>query len=207
VARRRRAVAAVVACGALACGCQGARTRAAGTVPAPRPTLATTTTTTTPPVTYAIKQGDTLGAIAHRFHSTVQAIATFNKIANPDKLTAGQVITLPPPPPPTTTTAATTTTLPPPAKLTVSPAAGSVGTVFDLEVTGALPAETVTFEIDGPGGRKFTGSPHTPTPAGKVSTVYVTTAGDSAGTYTVVATGSLDGSARATFTVSSTGSA
>ena len=83
----------------------------------------------------------------------------------------------------------------------ITPAAAPLGAVFNLNLTGAKPAETVTFEIDGPGDSKFTGPPHTPTPDGKVSTVYVTTEGDPPGTYTVVVTGNLGSSARGTFQI------
>ena len=197
-----RVVGAAIVCAALVSACQGGTTRASGTVPRPTTTVArATTTTTTPPVTYAVKQGDTLSAIAKRYGISVASVAAVNKITDPDKLTAGQIITIPPPPPPTTTTAPTTTTVPPPAKLVITPATAALGAVFDLELSGVRPSETVTFEVDGPGGSKFTGSPHTPTPAGKVSTVYVTTAGDRVGTYTVVATGTLGGSARGTFII------
>ena len=199
-----RVAAAWVLAVAVLAGCSGGTNRAAGKVAPTRPAATSTTSTTAPPVTYTVKAGDTLGAIAKRFGASVDALVASNKLTDPNRLTEGQVLVIPPTTT-TTTVAATTTTAPAPAKLVVTPGSGAVGTVFQLQLSGALPAETVTFEIDGPAGRKFTGSPHTPTPQGKVDTVYVTTAGDVAGDYTVIATGTLHTSARATFTVTATG--
>jgi len=44
---------------------------------------------------YTVVRGDTLGAIARRFNSTVQAIATRNGIANPNLIFPGQVLIIP----------------------------------------------------------------------------------------------------------------
>ena len=76
-----------------------------------------------------------------------------------------------------------------------------MGTVFSLSFSGATQTETITFQVEGPGGQTFTGSPHNPAPDGTVSTYYATTQGDLPGSYTVVATGSLGSSARAAFVV------
>jgi LysM repeat protein len=55
--------------------------------------------TPTPPpsgeVTYTVVPGDTLGAIARRYNTTVQAIATRNGIANPNLIYPGQVLIIP----------------------------------------------------------------------------------------------------------------
>lgn len=45
--------------------------------------------------TYTVVKGDTLGAIAKRFGSTVAAIARASGIANPDKIEAGQQLLIP----------------------------------------------------------------------------------------------------------------
>ncbi|GAC1534809.1 MAG: hypothetical protein NVS3B12_16120 [Acidimicrobiales bacterium] len=44
---------------------------------------------------YVVAAGDTLGAIARRLGTTVAALATGNRIANPDLILAGQVLRLP----------------------------------------------------------------------------------------------------------------
>lgn len=45
--------------------------------------------------TYKVKAGDTLGAIASKHGTTVTALASLNRIANPNRITAGQVLRLP----------------------------------------------------------------------------------------------------------------
>ncbi|MCZ7546109.1 MAG: LysM peptidoglycan-binding domain-containing protein [Anaerolineae bacterium] len=55
--------------------------------------------------TYRIQWGDTLYRIARRFGTTVEALATYNKIVNPNLIYAGTILriptgTQPPPPPP-----------------------------------------------------------------------------------------------------------
>lgn len=47
------------------------------------------------PGTYTVKSGDTLGAIAIRFKTTVDAIARLNNISNPNLIRVGQVLRLP----------------------------------------------------------------------------------------------------------------
>lgn len=46
--------------------------------------------------TYVVRAGDTLGAIAQRFGTTVAALATGNHIADPNRIFPGQVLALPP---------------------------------------------------------------------------------------------------------------
>jgi LysM repeat protein len=47
-----------------------------------------------PPTTYTVRPGDTLGAIAARYGTTVAALAVANHIANPNLIFPGQVLTL-----------------------------------------------------------------------------------------------------------------
>jgi murein DD-endopeptidase MepM/ murein hydrolase activator NlpD len=53
-----------------------------------------------PPTTYKTRRGDTLGSIARRFHTTVDALAAANDIANPNRIRVGQVLSLKPKPAP-----------------------------------------------------------------------------------------------------------
>ena len=46
---------------------------------------------------YTVVAGDTLGAIARRFQTTIQALAAYNDLANPDALRVGQELRIPPP--------------------------------------------------------------------------------------------------------------
>ena len=72
----------------------------------PEPRRAATTTTTAAPTTttsaprgevgYTVQQGDTLIAIARRFHVTTGAIVLASKLTTPDRLTVGQALTIPP---------------------------------------------------------------------------------------------------------------
>ncbi len=45
--------------------------------------------------TYRIKSGDTLSAIAARFHTSVSALAHLNHLANPNLISAGRTLQLP----------------------------------------------------------------------------------------------------------------
>jgi len=45
--------------------------------------------------TYKVRSGDTLSAIAARFHTTVTAIAQLNHITDPGKLSVGQILLIP----------------------------------------------------------------------------------------------------------------
>jgi len=48
-----------------------------------------------PSVTYTVKPGDTLYAIAVKYGTTVQAIAAANNISNPNLIRVGQVLVIP----------------------------------------------------------------------------------------------------------------
>ncbi len=204
-AKRYRYLAVTVAGAALvAAGCGGGTHQTTATT-RPAPTIAPTTTA--PFSTYVVKAGDSLGLIAKRLNVPLSTILAMNHLPDPNRITAGLVLTLPPTT--TTTTVSTTTTVPatkpPPTsisgRLTVSPARGRAGTTFTLKVTGAQPTETVTFEIDSPNGQKFTGPPHPTGPDGSVSASYFTQQVDPVGTYNVIATGNQGTSATASFRV------
>jgi LysM repeat protein len=62
-------------------------------VATPSPTAAPT------PVTYTVKSGDTLSAIASRHGTTVAAIVALNGITDPSRLRVGQVLQIPAPSP------------------------------------------------------------------------------------------------------------
>jgi murein DD-endopeptidase MepM/ murein hydrolase activator NlpD len=47
-----------------------------------------------PPTTYKTRRGDTLGSIARRFHTSVDALAAANDIPNPNRIRVGQVLNL-----------------------------------------------------------------------------------------------------------------
>jgi LysM repeat protein len=154
-----------------------------------------------------VKAGDTLGSIAKQFGVSVAAISSANHITDPDKIAQGQVLVIPPPPVPPSTTAppaTTATTAAGAAGLTVAPPDAPVGAVFTLNLTGAKPSEAITFEIDSPDGRKFTGAPHTASAQGTVTATYLTTEQNLPGAYNVIATGGQGTSARASFRVDPT---
>src|SRR5437868_3919071 len=44
---------------------------------------------------YSIRNGDTLNSIAARFHTTVSALAQANHLSNPNRILAGQKLTVP----------------------------------------------------------------------------------------------------------------
>jgi LysM repeat protein len=163
-----------------ACGHGAAHVTQSSSPAPPQPT----TTTTAPSTNYQVKHGDTLGAIARQFGVPIDAIVAANHLASQDQLAEGQVLVIPPPPP---------------VQLAVSPTDGQPGATIQLKLTGAKSSETITFEVDGPGGKKFKGPPHTPAADGSITTSYQTTPQDPAGMYQVGATGSAGTNANATF--------
>lgn len=44
---------------------------------------------------YVVRKGDTLSAIARKYNTSVKVLAELNRIANPDIIRVGQVLTLP----------------------------------------------------------------------------------------------------------------
>jgi LysM repeat protein len=181
------------ACVALlaACSASGGTRNTAATVPSTVPTSATakaTTTTTTPHNIYRVKRGDTLSKIANQFRISISAIVARNHIANPDHLRDGQTLVIPPTPP---------------RKLIVSPHTGHPGQAFQLALTGAVPSETIKFQVASPKS-KYTGGPHAASADGAVIAMYQTALSDPTGVYTVTATGNRGTTVRATFVVVAT---
>jgi LysM repeat protein len=158
---------------------------------------ARTTTTTAPPttttsalrqeVTYTVQQGDTLIAIARRFHVTIGAIVLANKLASPDRLTVGQVLTIPPEIP---------------VKLLIKPATVAPGASVSFSLSGAQPGERITFEVQTPSG-SFKGPVHVAGEDGTVNTTYAPNATDPAASYLVVARGDQGTNATAVLVVGS----
>jgi LysM repeat protein len=195
--RRRAVFAAAWSVVAVACSSGGHHLTARTTLP-PTTTTVAPTTTTAPVIRYQVKAGDTLSAIAARNHVTSTAIIALNRLANPDQLVAGQVLSIPNPP--SSKPAAPGQ----PATLSITPLAGPPGQVFGLTLSGARAGETVTFQITGPAGASFTGPPHTAPAGGQIAAGYATSGGDPSGQYQVLAKGNQGTSAHATFEVSQT---
>jgi LysM repeat protein len=89
----------LIALSALSAGCEDNDDPAAN---ATLPPIQTTTTlpvtvapTTTQPRFYKVQSGDTLGKIAAAFGLPIQAIMEKNKLTDPDKIFAGQILELP----------------------------------------------------------------------------------------------------------------
>jgi LysM repeat protein len=207
--RSRRVVLTFAGAALVAAGCGGSKHAAKATTLPTAPTIPSTTTT--PPNTYVVRAGDSLGLIAKRLNVALNAIIALNHLPDANKISVGQVLVVPPT---TTTTVPRTTvaptTVPAPGapttgaasgNLTISPASGRAGTTFTLKVTGAKPTETVTFEVDAPNGKKFTGPPHPVGADGSVSASYFTQQVDPPGSYNVIAIGNQGTSAQASFRV------
>jgi len=181
--RRSAAFVSVLVTLVAACGGGG---KHSAPPPAPSTTTRPVSTTTTVPFTkYTVKRGDTLSAIAHRFHVSSADLERINHITNPDFLHEGDTLLIPP---------AT------PLKLTVTPVSAPQGQSFAIRLKGAQSGETITFEVTSPKG-KFTGPPHVADFHGSVSAEYVTSISDATGTYKVVAHGDQGTTAQTTFAV------
>ncbi|MFM7125439.1 MAG: LysM peptidoglycan-binding domain-containing protein [Actinomycetota bacterium] len=95
--------------------CGGGDSEAGFTLPllrtVPESTLAVGTTTTLPlfEELYTIQEGDTLSEIAQIFGVLVDDLISYNAIADPDAIQAGQVLKVPSPANPSGTTTSTTT--------------------------------------------------------------------------------------------------
>ena len=86
------------------------------------------------PSRYTVTPGDTLGAIASRFGTSVAALAVDNHIANPDLITVGEVLNVPGPggPAPAAAPLRVAPTPPPPAPVVASSAASAPGSGIPL---------------------------------------------------------------------------
>jgi LysM repeat protein len=187
----RLTVAAACATFMVACSTSGGTRPLTASVPSTVSTSTTakpTTTTTTPRNIYRVKQGDTLSRIANQFRVSIASIVARNHVANPDHLREGQTLVIPPAPP---------------RKLIVSPREGQPGQAFQLTLTGAVPSETIKFQIASPKS-KYTGGPHAASADGAVIAMYQTALSDPTGVYTVTATGNRGTTVRATFVVVAT---
>jgi LysM repeat protein len=165
----------------VACGeAGGDSAKPAGTTPAATTVAPTTAPASTP---YQVKRGDTLTSVARFFGMSTQTLAGANQLDGEAHLTEGQVLQIPPAPP---------------AGVTVSPPDGISGSTFTFTVTGAKVGETITFQIQGPEGKVYNGSPHRASNDGVVTASYIST-GDDPGTYAVVASGDRGTSLRAEY--------
>ena len=152
---------------------------------APTSTTAAPTTTTAAPVMYQVKRGDTLTSIARFFGLSTAVLANANHLQNGDRLTEGQVLTIPPLPPP---------------QVAVNPPVAPAGQPFTFAVTGAHAGETIVFEVDRPDGSKFLGQPHTASQDGNVSATFQSS-GNDPGNYTVIAHGDRGTTVQTTFMI------
>ncbi len=162
----------------------GAESASGGLPPAPTTTTAPPPTTR-PAINYQVRRGETLTVIAKRFGVTIDAIVGANQLANEDQVAEGQLLVVP---------------SPPPVALVVTPATTTTGRSVRLELVGAQPLESVTFQIDSPTGT-FTGPAHTAPSEGTVTTSYSVAADATPGTYRVTATGDRGTTAQASFRV------
>lgn len=143
-----------------------------------------TSTTEPGPISYQVQPGDTLTKIAAFFGVSTQFLAQANNLGNGDRLTAGQVLTIPPRPTVT---------------LTVTPRTGEPGDSFALELVGAETGELVRFEITAPSGESFTGPPHVAVEGQSVTASYDSDLDAAPGRYEVAAHGDRGATASASF--------
>ena len=180
---------AAIICAPLLVGCSSSSDRSvrhvSTTAQARSTTTAPKTTTTTQLKSYQVKSGDRLTTIANRFHVSVAAIVFVNHIADPDRLTEGQILRIP---------------TQPPLSLLVTPPRGNRGQTFELSLIGAKASEVIRFEITSPAGKR-TGPPHIASKNGSVTTRYQTSAVNPPGTYKVIAHGNKGAKVRATFVI------
>jgi LysM repeat protein len=151
-----------------------------------QPVPSSSTTTTRPPINYQVQRGNTLTALANFFGLPLAVLAQANHLDPHAQLTVGQMLVIP---------------SRPPVQLKVAPPDAPAGAPFQLTLTGAQAGETITFEIDAPGGGKFTGPPHTAAPDGTVTATYQSNSSDNAGSYLVVARGNQGTSVEAALRV------
>jgi LysM repeat protein len=129
-------------------------------------------TTTTTLATYSVQRGETLTAIAKRFHTSIGAIVAQNRLRDPDHLAEGQTLVMPPPSA---------------VRIEVALVRNASQPKIRFTLVGADPNEVVTFVITSPDGSTYTGSPHVASASGVVKATYTTSL--SSGTYRLTATG------------------
>ena len=134
------------------------------------------------PATYVVQRGDTLTEIAKQFRTSVAAIVSTNELERPDDLTEGQQLTMPPPSA---------------VRIDAEMVDEGSGPAVALTLVGAAPSELVTFVITLPDGSTYTGSPHSASVYGVVTTTY--TADLVNGVYTVTGTGERGTNAETAF--------
>ena len=164
----------VAACGGSVTARQASKGAARSTV-ASTPANTEVSTTSTVPIRFQLPQGDTLTAVAQHFRVSVGSIVAANHLADADLVQAGQWLRIP--------RAA-------PLALTVDPSVGFAGQAFRFALRGAIPTETIQFDIVSPTGSN-PGETHAVPASGAVAATYQSSAQDRPGIYRVVATGSL----------------
>lgn len=80
--------------------------------------------------TYKVRLGDTLGAIAKKYHVNAVALATYNKLEKPDDLKEGQILRIPSAAP---AASAAATTKPAPSATSTAPATKKVSFTSDYK--------------------------------------------------------------------------
>lgn len=152
--------------------------------PTPRPTE-----TPIPPTKYTVRPGDSLGSIATRFSTTIEALQAFNGLGQSDVIQVGQVIQIPAAgatPAPTTTARATETFVPGPTPGTVLHVVQTGDTLLGISLKYGVPMNVIQKANDikdpesiqagqqlviplGPVGSPTTGPQPTPTGPPKYS--------------------------------------
>ena len=119
----------------------------ASKVPTPTPTLPPTPT----PHTYTVQGGDTLFSIARDLDIDVDALMAANGLTDPDKLSVGQVLTIPEVSESMSASPASTTT-PAPPTLTPPPSDSQAAQVEISSVNGAGILDTESMALSNSGG-------------------------------------------------------
>ena len=122
--------------------------------PTPRPPTSTPTVTSTPrptltpipPTKYTVRPGDSLGSIATKFNTTIEALQAFNGLGQSDVIQVGQVIQIPAAgatPAPTTTARPTETFVPGPTPGTVLHVVQSGDTLLGISLKYGVPMNII----------------------------------------------------------------
>lgn len=105
------------------------------------PTATATLPPSPTPVTYTVKAGDTLGAIAVQLEVPIENLMAANGLTNPDALSAGQVLIVP-----SLDSTPFPTEAPPGVEVTVTPQGGPNVVIRGAYQTGILESEFVYLE-------------------------------------------------------------